>query len=111
MTDKRQSSNLFSAAHEGRLEMVRSLLAAGANVNARATAPHPWSSAASEPTALNCALLALQYNANLVEVVRVLPGAGATVDETHFADFAAESLGDDVSERIFDLPQAHRGKE
>jgi len=111
VSNKRESASLFSAAHEGRLDMVRSLLAAGANVNARATPPHPWSSAASEPTALNCALLALQYNANLVEVVRVLLAAGATVDETHLADFEAESLGDDVSDRIHDLLRAHRSKQ
>jgi hypothetical protein len=107
MSDERQRWDLFRAAHEARVETVKSLLAAGANVNARAAHPHSWTSAAAEPTPLNCALTAFQYNANLVEVIRTLLAAGATVDETHFADFAAESLGDDVSARIQELLESH----
>ncbi len=107
MTDKHDKWDLFRAAHEGRIDLVRNLLSAGAKVNGRAARPHSWSSAAPEPTALNCALIAWQYDATLVDVVQALLSAGATVDETHFADFAAESIGDDVSARIHALLEAH----
>jgi hypothetical protein len=39
----------------------------------------------------------------LFETVQVLLSAGALVDKTHFADFAAESVGDDVSHRVLRL--------
>ena len=108
MTATGEKWDLFRAANAGKVDMVKNLLAAGAKVNARAARPHAWTSAAEEPTALNCALTAFQYDAHLLEVVKLLLAAGATVDDTHFADFAAESLGDDLSARIQALLEAHK---
>jgi hypothetical protein len=110
MGDQKEQWDLFRAAHEGRIDMVRNLISAGAKVNAKAARPHSWISAAEEPTALNCALLAWRYDSNQVDVIEALLAAGAIVDESHLADFAAESLGDDVSARIHVLLDRYAAK-
>jgi hypothetical protein len=86
--------DLFEAAYAVRVDLVRDLLAAGADANARATPPHRWISAAREPTPLNCAICAWRYTGELLEVVRLLLAHGARVDETHWSDFLAESVMD-----------------
>lgn len=110
MSETKEQWDLFRAAHEGRIDLVRNLISAGAKVNAKAGRPHSWVSAAEEPTALNCALTAWRYDSNQVDVIEALLNAGASVDPTHLADFAAESLGDDVSARIQALLDQHAPK-
>lgn len=110
-SEKLEPLDLFGAAYAGRSDLVRKLLAAGADVNARARAPHNWISAAPEPTALNCAVIAWEYSESLIETVQLLVSAGATIDETHFADFAAESPGDAVSQRVLRLLEHHAARQ
>jgi hypothetical protein len=82
-----RSWTLFDAAHAARPDLVRELIAKGAEVNRRASSENEWGSSASEPTALNCALIAPSYDAQRVATVGVLVQAGASVDETHHLDF------------------------
>lgn len=102
-TEQSDPSDLFSAAYAGRPELVRELLAAGADVNGRAKPPHKWTSTASEPTALNCALMAWPNSESVFETVQVLLSAGAVVDKTHFDDLAAGSPGGDAGLRVLRL--------
>jgi len=96
-----RSWTLFEAAHAARPELVKRLLAEGADVNARATGAHGWDSAAAEPSALNCALIAKAYDVNVAATVGVLIQRGATVDETHHYDFNATSKGGPESQAIY----------
>jgi hypothetical protein len=95
-----RSWTLFDAAHAARADLVRELLAKGADVNRRAPSSEPWGSASPEPTALNCALLGASYDASRVATIGVLVQAGARVDETHHLDFKQTSPGGPESRAI-----------
>jgi len=85
--------DLHEACYVGRLDVVRQLLADGADPNAPASGERAWISATNEPRPLNCVVIARAVTQDHVSIARLLIEHGAIVDESVLADHAAESMG------------------
>ena len=76
--------SLHEACYQGRLEVVRELLAQGADPNGPAAAgERVWiSCAGSRPKPLNCVAIAWEVTENHLHIARLLIEHGATVDDS-----------------------------
>jgi pSer/pThr/pTyr-binding forkhead associated (FHA) protein len=102
------SWNLHEAAYVGRLEVVRRLLDEGADPNG----PHDPSEIrwVCGRAPLNKAIVAWNVTPEHVAVVALLLARGARVDDSHFADHAADSCGSPEDLQILELLEKHRYK-
>jgi ankyrin repeat protein len=103
------SWDLHQAAYLGRLDVVTRLLAEGADPNAHHDPSETgW---VCGPTPLNKAIAAWAVTEAHVAIVALLLDRGARVDETHFSDHRADSMGGLNDSRILDLlERARRGR-
>jgi ankyrin repeat protein len=84
--------SLHEACYQGRLEVVRELLAQGADPNGPAAAgEREWiSCAGSRPKPLNCVAIAWEVTENHLHIARLLIEHGATVDDSVLQDHRIE---------------------
>ncbi|MBL9005289.1 MAG: hypothetical protein JNJ46_13630 [Myxococcales bacterium] len=78
---------------------MQKLLADGVDPKQPAPSNERSISAASQPTPLNCSIIARALTSQHAQVLRLLPAAGAHVDATHIADGIIDSLPDYVLNR------------
>ena len=98
--------DLHRAAYHGRVDVVRHLLALGADPNQ----PHPRGEVTwvCGPTPLNKAISAWAVTSDHVQVVRLLLEAGARVESHHFDDHRADSTGSKNDAEILALLNEHQ---
>lgn len=95
------SWDLHQAAYVGRVDVVRRLLAEGADPNGHHDeAQTGWHCG---PTPLSKAICAWTVTADHVTIVELLLAHGARVDDSHFADWSADAMGTREDGRILQL--------
>jgi len=98
--------DLHRGAYFGRVDVVRRLLASGADPNEHHARDAGW---VCGPTPLNKAIVAWRVTAEHVEVVRMLLGAGARVEPHHIDDHRADSTGSLLDAEILALLEGQGG--
>ena len=94
MGSEREDMSLHEACYQGRIDVVKELLASGANPNASSDPTgREWiSCAGSRPRPLNCVAIAWEMTEDHVEIARLLIAHGAVVDETVLEDHTIEMV-------------------
>lgn len=87
--------SLHEACYQGRLEVVRELLAQGADPNGPADeGGREWISCAGHrPRPLNCVAIASEVTESHLQIARLLIELGAIVDESVLRDHRIEMAG------------------
>ena len=101
--------NLHEACYAGRLDVVRTLLDGGADVN-EPSDDERWISSAARPRPLNCVAIAWATTDDHVRIARLLIERGAQVDETMVTDLTTEMVGRSNDTTLMALFEEHRQK-
>lgn len=103
---------LHEACYQGRLDVVATLLANGADPNEPADpTEREWiSSAGRSPKPLNCVAIAWDMTENHVAIARLLIERGAVVDASVLQDHTIEMVGSTADSALRELLDAARSR-
>ena len=103
--DNQENLSLHEACYQGRLDIVRMLLATGIDPNCRASEnERQWISAAgNQPKPLNCVAIAWGMMMDHISIAQLLIEHGAVVDETVIRDHEIESAGGNLDNLLRDV--------